>query len=84
MSTTMTVETLRSFFLWCSVLNLGFLGVWGMLALFLFKRMSPFFERVWGVSGEQFQVVTLVGITFYKMATFLFFIIPCVVLYFLV
>jgi hypothetical protein len=80
----MSVETLRSFLLWCSVINIGFLALWGLLTIFLFGRLLPFFTRTWGLSTEQFSAVNFAGIVFYKMGTWMFNIIPCIVLYFLV
>ena len=80
----MSVETLRSFLLWCSVINIGFLALWGLLTIFLFGRLLPFFTRTWGLSADQFSAVNCAGIAFYKMGTWMFNIIPCIVLYFLV
>jgi hypothetical protein len=80
----MSVETLRSFLLWCSVINLGFLALWGVLTLSLIPRLIPFYTRTLGVTAEQFSAANYVGLLFYKMGTWMFNIIPCIVLYFLV
>ena len=77
----MSIETTRSFLLWCSIMNYVFLLVWIAAATLgrgsLFKLTARFFR----VTPEQIDLINLCGITLYKMGIFLFNIIPCVALY---
>jgi hypothetical protein len=79
----MSVETLRWFLLWCTVINYGLLLVWGLFTIFLLGRLMPLYTRLLGVSSEQFAVVNYVGLLFYKMGVLLFNLVPCLVLYFI-
>jgi hypothetical protein len=79
----MSVETLRSFLLWCSIINAGFLLLWGLATLFLLGRLLPLYTRMLGVSADQFNAINYAGILFYKMGLWMFNIIPCIVLYFI-
>jgi hypothetical protein len=77
----MHIEMARRFFLWCTVINFGWLLVWGLL--FMFAR--GWLLRLWGkwvrVSAEQFDLLNVAGITLYKMGVVLFNLVPCIVLY---
>jgi hypothetical protein len=37
----MNIETARSFFLWCSVINYALLGIWAVIATFGRDRIKP-------------------------------------------
>jgi hypothetical protein len=78
----MTIEMARSFFLWCTLLNYGLLVVWVLVFMFahdgLFRLNGKWVPRV---SVEQFDLLNIAGITFYKVGIFLFNLVPCIVLF---
>ncbi len=77
----MNIEMARSFFLWCTVINYGVLILWAVL--FRFARDGLL--RMWGkwvrVSSEQFDILNVAGISFYKLSIILFNLVPYIVLY---
>lgn len=77
----MTIETARSFLLWCTVINYGMLVLWALLFMLGhdgFFRLSGKWVRL---STEQFDVLNLAGITLYKLLVFVFNLVPCIALY---
>lgn len=78
----MTLETLRAFFGWGALLNLVFLTA----VFFLFLCARDVIYRVHGrwfpISRETFHAVIYAGMAWYKLAAFLFFVIPYCVLRF--
>ena len=79
----MTIETARSFFLWCTVINFGLLLVWALVATIGRNLVYGLCRRVFRVSPEQFDLLNLGGITLYKMAIFLLNLVPCIVFHIL-
>lgn len=77
----MTIETARSFFLWCSILNYGILVLWVLVATLGRGSLIKLRARLFRVSEAQFDVINVCGITLYKMLIFLFNIVPCIALY---
>jgi hypothetical protein len=77
----MNLETARSFFLWCTVINYGVLLWWALLFMFAHDAML----RLWGkwvrVSAAEFDILNIAGITLYKVGVFLFNLVPCISLY---
>jgi hypothetical protein len=76
----MSIETARSFFLWCAIFNYVFLLIWVAAATlgrgWLFKLTERFFR----VTAGQIDLLNLVGITLYKSGIFFFNIIPFIAL----
>ena len=77
----MSIEQARSFLLWCSILNYGFLLIWVLAATVGRKSLCKLKARFFNVTDEQFDVLNMWGITFYKAGTFFFNIMPCIALY---
>jgi hypothetical protein len=77
----MNIETVRSFFLWCTIINYGLLLWWSFLFMFAHDWMFRLWAKLLRVSAEQFNVLNIGGITVYKLGIILFNIVPCVVLY---
>ena len=76
----MTTETVRGMLLWSAIINYFFLALWG----FLYFSASGLMHRIarwWRVQPEQFDAFQFGGILLYKMAIWLFFIVPCIALY---
>jgi hypothetical protein len=76
-----SIETARSFFLWCSVLNYTLLIGWVLLATLGRGWLYGLAGRVFPMSREQFDLVNYAGITLYKIGTLLFNIVPLIALY---
>ena len=77
----MSIETARSFFLWCSIINYGLLLVWAALATLGKRPLFKLTARLFHVTDSQMDLLNICGITLYKMVIFLFNIVPCVALY---
>jgi hypothetical protein len=76
-----SIETARSFFLWCSIINYALLLVWALLATVGRDWLYGLVVRVFPMSREQFDLVNYAGITLYKMGVLLFNIVPLISLY---
>jgi len=75
----MNLETLRGVLLWSGLINYGFLAFWSLLMLFAHRRFE-WIARLYGVSIDDFNRIQLLGLLFYKVSIFLFFLIPYVAL----
>ena len=76
----MTIETLRHFFAWCSVINYSLLIFWFILSLAahgFFVRLSG---RFFNVSAETYDRINLSAMFYFKLAIWLFNITPYLVL----
>jgi hypothetical protein len=78
----MSIETLRSFFLWCTVINYAVLLIWVALALLGRDGVLRLWGRWFRISPEQFDMLNIGGITLYKTGIILFNLVPCIALYF--
>jgi hypothetical protein len=77
----MTVEIARGFFLWCSIINYAILLFWAVPLMFWRDGLYRLWGRWFRLSAEQFDMLNIGGITFYKISIFLFNIVPCIALY---
>ena len=72
----MTIDILRDFLAWCSVINIGLLMFW-MLWLML---AHDFVYRIHGkwfkMSVERFDSIHYAGMAFFKVCIFVFNIVP--------
>ena len=77
----MTIEIARNFFFWCSIINYAMLLLWALP--YAFWRDGLYRWWCWWVpvSQEQFNMLNIAGISIYKIAIFLFNIVPCIALY---
>ena len=76
----MTIQMLQSFFMWCSIINIGLLTLtFLMLTLakeWIYKTHSRWFD----ISKENFDLVLYCFIGFYKLLIWVFCIIPWIAL----
>ncbi len=80
----MTIDIMREFFLWCSILNVGVLIV-SVLFMWLFHDLSYRVHRTWcNVSVDTFDAILLSVLAFYKIIIVVFNIVPYFVLRFVV
>ena len=77
----MSIETARSFFLWCSVINYGILVFWAVLYMAWRDGAYRLWSRWFPLPQAQFDAINLVGMTVYKTGIILFNIVPCIALY---
>ena len=72
----MSLATARSVLLWCMLINLGGLALWGLLIVL----PHGWSHRLWGrwlrISPEQFDTVNFAGILFYEILIFVFNVVP--------
>jgi len=72
----MSVDIVRNFFLWCTVINYVLLVIWFLL----YVLPHGWLYRIWGrwfrLTAEQFDAVNFAGIAFYKLGILLFNLVP--------
>ena len=72
----MTIETVRSFLGWCSIINMGLL-LWWFLFITLAHDWTYRFHGKWlNLSVAKFDAIHYAGITFFKISIFLFNLVP--------
>lgn len=73
----MNIETAKSFFLWCTILNYGVLLVWSLVFIFAhdwhYRLTTRWFRKF---SIEHYDLVILAGIAFFKITILLFSLVP--------
>ncbi len=76
----MTIDFSREFLGWCVVINFGLLMWW--LAMIIFARdwVHKMHGRWFRLTAEQFDLVHYAGMAFFKIAIFLFNVVPYVAL----
>jgi hypothetical protein len=76
----MTLEVLRHFLVWCTVINYVILLVWFLL----FTLARDWFQRLHGrwfrLSGDTFDTLHYAGMSVYKIGILLFNLVPYVAL----
>lgn len=72
----MTIETLRHFFAWCTVLNYTMLILWFVLHIAAHGFLTRLSQRFFGVSAEKYDSVSLKAMFFFKLGIWLFNISP--------
>ncbi|MGB7069431.1 MAG: DUF6868 family protein [Pyrinomonadaceae bacterium] len=72
----MNAETLRSFFAWCSVIDIGILLVWFSIFMFAHNWASRVSERWFGLSLDKFNSINYMGIMLFKVGIYLFNLVP--------
>lgn len=76
----MTLEKLRSFLGWCSLINMALLLFW-LLWLILAHDVVYHFHGKWlNVTVEQFDTIHYTGMLYFKMGIFLLNIVPYIAL----
>jgi len=77
----MNIEFMRSFLLWCTVINYGILVVWFLVFVFAHDWIRRFHGQWFRLSDEQFDFLHYVGMSIYKIGILLFNLVPLVVLW---
>lgn len=76
----MSLETIRSFLGWAALFNLIMVTIWFTAFLGAHDRLYALHRRWFRFSVASFDAIHYCGIAFYKAATWMFFIIPYLVL----
>ena len=71
---------MRSFFLWCAIINYGVLLLWFLAFALAHKQLRRFHGRWFRISDEQFDALHYLGMSIYKIGILLFNLVPFVVL----
>ena len=76
----MTIELIRSFLLWCTVINYGILLVWYVVFALAHDWIRRLYGRWFRLSDDQFDSLHYLGMAIYKIGIFLFNLVPYVAL----
>jgi len=72
----MDIQTLTSFFMWCTILNVGILALWALIFLsapdFVYRTQARWFS----ISRENFNLVFYCFMGIYKALFIMFIFIP--------
>lgn len=77
----MTIEAIRNFLLWCTIINYGVLLVWFLVFVFGHEWIRCFHTRWFHLSNEQFDTLHYTGMMIYKIGILLLNLIPFLVLW---
>lgn len=72
----MDISTLREFFGWCSVINIGLLLYWFVMIVCAHDWVYKVHTKWFKISTEQFDSIHYGAIAFFKLAVFVFNIVP--------
>jgi hypothetical protein len=73
----MTIEVLRAMLGWAAIFNLAMVSLWFFLFLGMHERMYTIHGRWFpGLKIESFDAIHYAGMAWYKISTWLFFIMP--------
>jgi hypothetical protein len=70
----------RNMLFWCTIINYGVLVLWSVLMIVPHEWMHRLANKLYRVSAEQFDVINLAGIVFYKSLIILFNLVPYIAL----
>ena len=80
----MTLELIRTFLGWAAVLNMALLLIWAGLFIFARQWMVRLHSRWFKLSPEVFNAMHYAGMGLYKIAIWMLFIFPYLILRFLI
>lgn len=72
----MTIEMLSSVLGWATVINLGIVTVWFLVFTFYHDAVFRLHSKWFKLSEEKFDTIHYAGMAFYKLATYLFNLVP--------
>lgn len=76
----MSIEVARNVLLWCAIINYGMLIVWFLFFLLPHNWLHRLWGRWFHLSAEQFDAINFAGMVFFKVAIFLFNLVPYIAL----
>lgn len=72
----MTIDMVRDALLWCFVINMGLLLWWFVMFVFAHDWMYRFHGKWFKLSVEQFDSIHYAGMAIFKIAIFVFNLVP--------
>jgi len=72
----MTIEMMRAVLGWCSIINIGILLWWFFAITVLHDWVYKIHSKWFKLSPETFDTIHYTGIAFFKIAVFVFNIVP--------
>jgi hypothetical protein len=72
----MSIEILRSFFLWCTIINYGILLLWFFVFTLAYDWLFGFHSRWFPLSVQWFDAIHYAAMAAYKLGTILFSFVP--------
>ena len=72
----MTIEQIRDVFMWCTIINFGFLLLWFLFFALAGDWIYSYHSKWYPMSKEAFNVTWYSGIGLYKLAIFMFNLVP--------
>ena len=79
----MTIEIVRNTLLYCTVINFAMLALWGLLSLLPHEWVYRAAGRVFRLSAEQLDAISVAGMLLYKLGILLFNLAPYLALRFI-
>ncbi len=76
----MDIQTLTRFFMWCTILNLGFLTLTSIACIFFADFSYRMNHKYFSISREAFNVVIVSFIGLFKIVVIVFNIVPYIAL----
>ncbi|HMO36951.1 MAG TPA: hypothetical protein PKA06_12995 [Gemmatales bacterium] len=76
----LSLEFLRNFLLWCTLINYGVLLIWFLMFVFAREWIQRLHGKWFRLSDKQFDTLHYAGMSVYKIGIFLFNLVPYVTL----
>jgi len=76
----MSLEILRTFFMWCSIINYSVLILWFVLFAFAYDGLKGFSEVLFRRRIEHFDAIHVLAMAFFKGGVILFNVVPWIAL----
>ena len=77
----MTIQVLREFFRWCLVINIGLLLWWFLFMTLAHDWVYRMHTKWFKLSMETFDTIHYAGMAFFKIAIFVFNLVPYLALH---
>ena len=77
----MSLEILRNFLQWCTLLNVGILLIWFGGFVFAHESIQELHGKWFRLSHEQFDAIHYAGMALFKIGIWLFNLVPLLALY---
>jgi len=79
----MTLEAIRTFLFWCTIINYGVLVVWFLVFVFAHDWIQRIHGRWFRLSRDHFDVLHYAGMSVFKIGIILFNLVPLLALFIL-
>ena len=76
----MNITTVRAFFMWCTIINAGLLGLSALVCVFLGDWSYQMNNRFFSISREAFNTLLCSFIALYKLFVLAFNLVPYIAL----